>query len=188
MENAQMGMHGKARLILLRDVSRHWWLFMLRGAVAIAFGVLAFLMPGLGLVTILAFLIAWLAVDGAGTIWQAIAKPPEQHRLWYWIDGVVSLIAAGIMLASPGLSAVTLVLVAGVWSVMVGLARLILAFKGADILLGLLGALTLGVGAWLIAAPGPGLLALVWLVALQAVAAGFLLVALGWRLRKLAPA
>ncbi|MEN9499885.1 MAG: hypothetical protein RIS83_1704 [Pseudomonadota bacterium] len=186
MQDAALDQPGHARLDLLRQMSRHWWLFMLRGAVAVIFGVMAFMVPGLGLVTILAFLIAWLAVDGAVSIWQAIAKPMPQHRFWYWADGLVSLLAAGIMLTAPGLSAVALVLVAGVWSVMVGLARLVLAYKGADFLIGLLGALTLGVGIWLIAAPGPGLLALVWLVALQAISAGVLLLALGWRLRKLA--
>ena len=41
------------------------------------------------------------------------------------------------------------------------------------------------VAARLIAAPGPGLLALIWLVGLQAIMMGVLLIGFGWRLRRI---
>ena len=49
---------------------------------------------------LLAFLAAWLAVEGGTTIWQAIAgKGP--HGAWTWIDGLLSL-AAGLPKMPPG--------------------------------------------------------------------------------------
>lgn len=188
MTDTPHGLPGHEKVVILRGMARHWWAFVIRGAAAIVFGILAFVFPGLGLVTLLAFLAAWLAIEGAATIWQAIAGGGERHGIWTWIDGLLSLTAAAVLLFAPGLSAFALVLVAGGWGVAVGVARLVLAFRAADVVLGLLGAVTVLIGAWLLARPGPGLLALVWLVALEAVLMGGLLVALGFRLKRLSPA
>ncbi len=185
MTDTPHGLPGHDKVVVMRAMARHWWAFVLRGVVAILFGVLAFIYPGLGLVTLLAFLAAWLAVEGAATLWQAIAGRGERHGVWTWIDGLLSVAAAAILLFAPGLSAFMLVLIAGGWGVGVGLARLVLAFRARDVLLGLLGAVTVLIGAWLLARPGPGLVALVWLVALEAVLMGGILVALGLRLKRL---
>jgi uncharacterized membrane protein HdeD (DUF308 family) len=182
------GLPGHDKVALLRGMARHWWAFLLRGAAAIVFGVLALLFPGLGIVTLLAFLAAWLAVDGAATIWQAIAGRGEGHGAWSWLDGLLSLGAALALLLAPGLSLFLLVLMAGAFAVATGLSRIIFAFRAADVLLGLLGVVTLALGALLLARPGPGLVAVVWIVALEAIAMGVLLVALGVRLKRLSPA
>ncbi|MBX6747081.1 MAG: hypothetical protein IRY87_34040, partial [Acetobacteraceae bacterium] len=34
------------RLLVVRMMARGWWVFVLRGVVAILFGILAFLLPG----------------------------------------------------------------------------------------------------------------------------------------------
>ena len=186
MTEAPHGLPGHDRVAILRGMARHWWAFVLRGVAAVVFGVLTLLNPGLSLFVLLAFLAAWLAVDGVATIWVAVAGKGE-HGTWTWIDGLVSLAAAAILLFMPGLSAVMLVFVAGFWGVAVGVARLVLAFRAADVLLGLLGAVTVLFGAVLLTRPGQGLLALVWIVAIEALVMGAILVALGFRLKRLAP-
>ncbi|MBX6741606.1 MAG: DUF308 domain-containing protein [Acetobacteraceae bacterium] len=165
-------------------MARGWWVFVLRGVVAILFGILAFLLPGLGLAVIIGILAAWMLLDGIGTLYQAVKGPPERHGFWFWLDGIVSIIAAAALLFMPLASALALVLVAGVWSIMIGVFRLVLAFRLASVLMGLLGALNIFIGAWLIAQPGPGLLALIWVVGLEAIIAGVLMIGLGWRLRR----
>lgn len=170
---------------LARMMARGWWVFVLRGVVSILFGLLAFLAPGAGLAVILGFLAAWMAVDGVATLYQAVKGPPERHGVWFWVDGIVSLVAAAAILFLPGLSAFALVLVAGAWSAAVGVSRLIMAFRVGNVLLGLLGAVAVVAGVWLILAPGPGLLALIWLVGLEALIVGGLLIGLGWRLRRI---
>lgn len=172
------------RLLVVRMMARGWWVFVLRGVVAILFGILAFLLPGLGLAVIIGILAAWMLLDGIGTLYQAVKGPPERHGFWFWLDGIVSIIAAAALLFMPLASALALVLVAGVWSIMIGVFRLVLAFRLASVLMGLLGALNIFIGAWLIAQPGPGLLALIWVVGLEAIIAGVLMIGLGWRLRR----
>ena len=76
--------------------------------------------------------------------------------------------------------------VTGIWSIVVGAIRLVLAFRVSSVLLGVLGALAVFFGFWLVLNPEPGLLALVWLVGLQALFMGVVLLGLAWRLRRLA--
>ncbi len=172
------------RFPMVRSMARGWWVFAFRGVAAIVFALLAFLLPGLGLAVVLGFLAAWMAVDGVATLYQAVRGPPERHAAWFWVDGILSLLAAAVLLLAPAPSALVLVLITGVWIVAVGGPRLVVAFRVGSVLIGLFGALAILLGAWLIAAPGPGLLALIWLVALQAMLAGGLLLGLGWRLRR----
>lgn len=170
---------------LVREMARNWWVFMLRGAVSVLFGIMVWLAPGLGLAFVLGVLAAWMAVEGVSTLYQAARNPPERNRFWLWLDGIVSILAAVAILLAPGLAAVTLVFVTGFWMIAVGVLRLVLAFRLSSVLMGLLGAVSVLIGAWLIADPGPGLLALIWVVGIQAVAGGFLLAGLGWRLRRI---
>lgn len=178
---------GLAGFPLVRLMARGWWVFMLRGVAAILFGIIAFVAPGLGLVFILTFLAAWMLVDGIGSIYQALRggpPPGERSRIWLWIDGIIALLAAAALLFAPMVSALGLVLVTGVWFIISGFARIMLAFRLSSLLLGLLGAVNIVLGAWLVARPGPGLLAVVWLIALEAIAMGVLMIGLGWQLRR----
>lgn len=174
------------RFPAVRRMAEGWWMFLLRGLASISFGLVAFLVPGLGLAVMLGFLGAWMAIDGIGTLYQAVKGPPERHGVWFWVDGLVSLGAAVALLVAPVAAALLLVLITGFWSIVVGVVRLVLAFRLGSVLMGLFGAVSVLLGAWLVAAPGPGLLALIWVVGLQALLAGGLLCWLGWRLRRVA--
>jgi uncharacterized membrane protein HdeD (DUF308 family) len=186
META--GTIAAGRFGTVRMLARGWWLFLLRGVAGILFGLVAVLVPGVGLAFILGFLAAFLAIDGISSIAQAVrgGADPQKSKTWLWIDGIASLVAAAALLLLPVVSAVVLVLMVGSWSIVVGIMRLVLAFRSGSIMLGLMGALAVLVGAWMVVAPGPGLLALIWLVAFQAIFAGALFIGLGWRLRRIA--
>ena len=179
---------GRLGFQVVRQVAGNWWIFMLRGVAAIIFGILVFLFPGLGLAFILAFLGAWMALDGIGSIYQAVKgghPTGERSRTWLWIDGIISLLAAAVILFAPGVSAIGLVIVTAAWFLLSGGARLMLAFRLSSVLLGLLGALNIVIGAWMLMSPGPGLLAVIWMVGLEAIAMGAIMIGLGWRLRRI---
>ncbi|MFZ4406799.1 MAG: HdeD family acid-resistance protein [Paracraurococcus sp.] len=173
-------------LPLVRLMARGWWVFVLRGVVAILFGLIAFLAPGLGLAFILGMLAAWMAIDGVSTLYQAINGPPERNGIWFWVDGIASLAAAAFLLFAPGASALTLVYVASFWSIAIGIFRLIMAFRLGSIIMALFGAIAAFFGVWLLLNPGPGLVALIWIVGIEAMVAGALMIGLGWRLRRVA--
>ena len=179
---------GRLGFQVVRQVAGNWWIFMLRGVAAIIFGILVFLFPGLGLTFILAFLGAWMALDGIGSIYQAVKgghPTGERSRTWLWIDGIISLLAAAVILFAPGVSAIGLLIVTAAWFLLSGGARLMLAFRLSSVLLGLLGVLNIVIGAWMLMSPGPGLLAVIWMVGLEAIVMGAIMIGLGWRLRRI---
>ncbi len=169
---------------LIRLAARHWWLFAVRGVAALLFAALAVLVPQAGLAVMLAFLTAWLAVEGIATLYKAATG--HVHGFWFWLDGLVSVAAAAFLLLAPAESALGLVVVTGAWAIAIGVIRLVLAFRLSSVLLGVLGAVAVFFGCWLVLNPGPGLLALIWLVGLQALFMGAVMLGLAWRLRKLA--
>lgn len=184
MSEAPHGLPGHKTVEIMRAMAHHWWAFALRGAAAIVFAALTIMNPGLSLFVLLAFLAAWLAVDGVATIAQAITgKGP--HGAWNWLDGLLSLAAALALLLAPGLSLFMLVLMAGAFAVATGVIRLVLAFRAADVMLGAFGAITVLFGGMLLAYPGSGLIAIAWIVALEAAVMGIILLVLGFRLRRL---
>lgn len=65
--------HRRAPGPLLRALAKHWWLFLLRGIIAIAFGILAFFMPGATLVALVFLWAIYAIADGVSAIWASFA-------------------------------------------------------------------------------------------------------------------
>src|ERR671923_2512153 len=55
-------------------LARNWWVLALRGVLAIIFGVLAFLWPGLTLITLVLLFGAYALVDGVFAVIAGIAS------------------------------------------------------------------------------------------------------------------
>jgi uncharacterized membrane protein HdeD (DUF308 family) len=179
------------RFAAVRALAQGWWLFLLRGVLGVLFGIVIFLFPGLGLAFILAFLAAWVGVDGIASLIHAVRGTPDptgrhRSRTWLTLDGIASLALAAVILIAPGISAMVLVICVGAWALVVGAFRLVMAWRSGSWLLGLLGGVSVIAGLMLMIAPGPGLLAVIWIVAIEAIAMGALFIGLGWRLRRVA--
>src|SRR5262245_24552970 len=68
---------------ILEPLAKSWWLMLLRGIVAIVFGVLAFVWPGVTLFTLVLFYGAYALVDGAFAIGEAVAGPGTAGPRWW---------------------------------------------------------------------------------------------------------
>jgi uncharacterized membrane protein HdeD (DUF308 family) len=51
-------------MLVLANLARNWWVFALRGVVAILFGVLAFVRPGITLEALVLLFAFWALFDG----------------------------------------------------------------------------------------------------------------------------
>ncbi len=177
---------------VLKALAHEWWLIALRGAASVLFGILVFAFPLMGVLVVIAMLAAWFLIDGVLGLWHAFTGPrPEDGRGWHIFHGVVDIAAGLALLFLPGLSALTLVFVAAGWSIITGVLQIVEAFKGqsrfgSPWLLGIAGVAGVVVGILLLAAPGPGLIALMWMIAIQAIVFGIALLAMGFRLRRIA--
>ena len=65
---------------LLRSLANNWWLLLLRGMAAIAFGVLAFFWPGLTLITLTLLWGAYALVRPLGMSALALIATELAHR------------------------------------------------------------------------------------------------------------
>ena len=183
-----------AQLPLVRKLAENWWLLLLRGVASIAFGILAFVWPGLTLVSLILLWGAYAIADGAIALWAAMSgKGGEMApRWWLVIVGIVGLLAGLAAFASPGLTALVLLLFIAGWAIVVGALEIWGAIQlrkeiDGEWWLILSGVLSIAFGVLLIARPGAGALALVWLIGSFAILHGSILIALAFRLRQFRP-
>jgi uncharacterized membrane protein HdeD (DUF308 family) len=170
-------------------LSRWWWTFILRGLLAIAFGVLAFVAPVWGVAILVALFGAWAVIDGVTSIWTGIRTRNVDRNWWLAIlEGLVSVAVGLIAFAAPGFAAEILVLLIGIWAIVTGVFQIWAAIRmreriRGEFWLGLAGLASILFGVILLVFPVPGALALVWLIGSGAIATGVFLTILGWRLR-----
>ncbi|HAD85324.1 MAG TPA: hypothetical protein DCG71_10850 [Brevundimonas sp.] len=172
---------------------RSWWLLLLRGIAAVAFGVLTFIWPQISLVSLILVYGIYALVDGVLALSAAIRGGGFAPRWWLALGGVVSILAAGVAFAWPGLTALVLVYLIGFWSILRGVLEIIGAIRLRNEIanewsLGAAGALSVIFGLILVFMPGAGALGLLWLIAAWAVLFGLLLIWVAFKVRTLAKA
>jgi uncharacterized membrane protein HdeD (DUF308 family) len=172
-------------------VTTRWWVVLLRGICAVVFGILAFVWPGLTLLTLVLLYGAYALVDGVLSIaWGVTGRAAP--RPW-WVMILVGLlgVAAGIVtFLYPGITAIVLLaiiafaaLVRGVLEIAAGI-RLRKEIEGEFWLI-LGGVLSIVFGVFLLLRPGVGALAVVWLIGSYAIVFGIVAIMLAFRLRAL---
>ena len=170
-------------------IARWWWAFILRGLLAIAFGVLAFIAPAWGLAILVALFGVWALIDGVTTLWTGIQSRRTNRNWWLEIlEGAASVLVGLIALVLPGFAAGILVLLIAVWAIVTGAFQIWNAIRlrneiRGEFWLGLAGAASILFGVLLFLFPAPGALTLVWLIGSGAIVIGAFLVVMGWRLR-----
>jgi uncharacterized membrane protein HdeD (DUF308 family) len=166
--------------------SRHWWAFALRGVAAVLFGILAFAWPGLTLTVLVLFWGAYALVDGVLALIAAF-RVEHDHRWGLLLEGLVGIAAGIVTFLYPGLTALVLLYIIAFWALLTGALELVAAVRLRKVIqnewwLVLGGIASMLFGIVLIAAPGAGAVAVVWLIAAYAVIFGVLMIALALRL------
>jgi uncharacterized membrane protein HdeD (DUF308 family) len=184
----RMPLVGSAALAALAE---NWWLLLLRGLVAIAFGMIAFFWPDITLVALTYLFGIYAIVDGVVAIWAAFNAPlgGAGPRWWLGLSGVVSILAGIAAFAYTGMTTLVLLMVIAIWAIIIGIVQIWGAIELRKVLddtwlLGLTGALSIVFGVIMIAKPGAGAVALVWTIGWFAIVFGGLYIALALRLRQ----
>ena len=175
----------------LGSLADNWWLLLLRGIAAIAFGALAFSWPGLTLITLTWLWGAYVLSDGVIALWAAFnaAAGDAGPRWWLGLSGVVSIVAGVIAFYYTGMTTLVLLMFVAAWAIIIGAVHIWGAIALRKVvqhewLLILNGMLSIAFGVALFAQPGTGALALVWMIAWYAIFFGGLYVALAFRLKQ----
>ncbi len=172
---------------MLKGLADSWWYFAARGVVALLFGVAALAYTDLPLLALILFFGAYALVDGVVALLTGLG---ETKRPAYVLLGMTSIAAGLFAIARPGATAVALMWLIGIWAVVRGIGEIMAAMQvrkevEGEWAIALSGVISVLFGSYVLARPGAGALALVWLIAAYAFANGILKLKLGFRLRHL---
>jgi uncharacterized membrane protein HdeD (DUF308 family) len=175
---------------MLHALAKCWWLLLLRGIAGIVFGILAFVWPGLTLLTLVILYGAFALVDGVLSIVAAFTGSAKPVPTWWLVVVGLLGIAAGIVtFAWPGITAIVLVLLIGAWALVHGIFEIIGAIQlrkeiDNEWWLILSGVLSVIFGLIVLFLPGAGALGLIWGIAAYSIAFGIMFIGLALKLRK----
>ena len=172
----------------IETLARNWWVVLLRGLAAIAFGIITFVAPGISLAALVLLFGAYAFADGVLALVSAFQRRRSEAMLF--LQGIAGIAAGVLTVLWPGVTAFVLLCLIAAWALVTGgfeIAAAIRLRKAIDDewLLILSGLASVALGVLLVLFPGPGALALVLWVGAYALVTGVLLVALSLRLRSL---
>jgi len=177
--------------MILERVTQRWWTLVVRGILAIAFGILTVAEPPAAVMAMVIIFGIYAIADGL-TALSVLLSPvtPERGGWLLGLGGLVSVAAGILALAWPGITAIALFLVIAWWAIVLGAMEIIGAIaysneienEWAVILSGLL---WIGFGVIMLVWPRAGVLAMLAIIATFAIIRGVTLVVAGARLRRL---
>jgi uncharacterized membrane protein HdeD (DUF308 family) len=171
---------------IVQGFAKNWWSLLLRGILAVLFGIMAFVMPGMTLVSLAMLYGAYALIDGVLSIVFGVGS-----RAWSLVFFGLLGVAAGIFtLYLPWSTAVALLYMIGAWAIVRGVFEIITAIQlrheiANEWSLGFAGLVSVFVGLLFLVRPGSGALALAWLIGAYAIVAGILLIKLALRVKGL---
>jgi uncharacterized membrane protein HdeD (DUF308 family) len=180
---------GQGSLSELTLFAGRWWAVVLRGIVAIIFGVMAFAWPGVTLTTLVLLFGIYALVDGIFSLASAIGgKRTREDRWLLALEGIIGLWAGVVTLRAPAVSAVVLVFLISIWAMATGFLRIVAAFRlrkeiSGEVWLALSGVLAVLFALVLMFRPLAGAMGMVWVIAAYALMMGVTLIMLGFELK-----
>lgn len=111
-------------------LQRNWWFILVRGILALLFGLIALVLPGPTIAALVFLFGIYMGVDGI-VAFVAGARAAAHHQRWgeLMVEGVIGIVAAVIAFTYPLATIVAIVIFAAVWAVLSGIALLAAAFR-----------------------------------------------------------
>jgi len=173
--------------------SRNYWLVLLaRGILAIIFGIIALVWSGWTILALIYVFGAYALIDGVISVVNAIQDRSASSNWWLLlIRGIIGIIIGLLVFFWPGLTAIVLFTLIGIWAIVLGVFELLAVFAlPGDLRLEwsfvLGGILSIILGLLFIRHPIAGMLSLVWVLGIFAVAYGLVQIVHAFRYRSLA--
>jgi len=161
---------------------------LIRGILAILFGLFALFMPGLTLGTFVLVFGIFAIVDGIISIISSLTKIKEEHNWWYLLmQGILSILVGGLVIRAPFLTEVLIVIYIAIWMIAIGALEIVTAVRLHKVIKGelwyvLSGVISILAGIIILYNPMGGLWALTWLIGFNAILFGLIFLVMGWRL------
>jgi len=178
-------------LALLRALAANWWLLLLRGIAAIAFGLLSVVWPGITLLTLTFLWGTYATSDGIFALGAGVSGKGDEiaPRWWLALIGLTGMFVGLLTFVWPGITAQVLLVFIASWAILTGLLHswgAIQLRKEIEVewMLALSGLLSATLGVALLVRHGAGALAAIWLIGCFAILVGCIYVSLALWLKK----
>ena len=170
----------------LRPISSLWWLPVVFGVVAVGVGIFFVVSPHETLSTFTAIAGIFLLIDGVIALVGSIFGGGESRGLLALI-GVLSAIAGLVLIKKPFDTLVVFTLIVGVWFVVTGIVRFVVALgspegRGGNIVAALVDLIA---GIVILSWPDLGLATVAVIIGIVLILRGALFIVAGWQLHKL---
>lgn len=171
---------------ILDAFAKNWWVLLIRGILAVLFGIMAFMLPGPTLAALVLLYGFYAFADGLTAIFVGISA----RTWWFVLLGVLGVLVGLATFIYPGITAVALLYLIAAWAVARGVLEITTAIQlrkeiSNEWMLIIAGILSVLFGAALVANPAAGALAVVWIIGAYAFIFGLMMIALAFRLRGL---
>jgi uncharacterized membrane protein HdeD (DUF308 family) len=176
--------------------AQNWGAVMLRGAVAIGFGLLALFVPGISFAALILTFGAYAFVDGIFLVISAIRRgdhgsSSNQAATPWWVmllQGIAGIAAGIITWFAPLQTALALLYIFAAWTIITGIFEIVVAIRLRKVitgewLLALGGVLSVALGIALFVAPVQGAFVLMLWMGAYALLVGFLHIGVAFKLR-----
>lgn len=102
-------------------LARNWWAVGLRGLMAIAFGAITLIWPGIALLALVLLFAVYMLMDGVLAIVSAVRTARKGER-WGFLafEGVANLAVGVLAIIWPGLTAFALTILIAAWAIVSG--------------------------------------------------------------------
>lgn len=176
-EGGRVGLPSRAR----NEVGDLWWWFLLRGALALTFGIAVLVRPSDTLTTVVRLVGFYCLLDGSANL---VAVLLRAHSRTAWLGALAGVSAGGALLFWPGVPLRGLFLAFGGWAMLTGGSHAFLArSRGESTSTRTLGWALAGLGLAFVLWRGTDVVVIAWVIAVALLVIGATLLYIASRLR-----
>ena len=169
-------------------LARNWWMFLLRGVLALIFGVVAIAFPATAFLSLVLIFGAFAFVDGVFAVISAFSAKSE-NWLWIILEGAFGILIGVLTLIQPAAMGEAWLILIGAWAIVTGIFEIITAIRirkqiEGELWLIIGGAISVAFGALVLMNPLSGAFAIGFIIGIYAIIFGITMIALSLRLKK----
>lgn len=171
-----------------KSLAVNWQTYLGRGIIAVLFGLAAIGWPNITVLALYIIMGIYLLVTGAISLGGSYYAYRAQQMWWPYLFEALGAVALGILVfALSDITSRTLLLFFSIWLIGVGIMKAVLAMRyreqiEGEWLLVITGGLQVLIGAFIVAFPREGAIAMITIIGLGAIVYGAALTALGLNL------
>ncbi|WP_141735342.1 HdeD family acid-resistance protein [Oligoflexus tunisiensis] len=171
------------------QIGRSWTLWLVRGIVALLFGLVALISPFATLTSLVMVAAAFMVVDGIFAFFSLFSRRDSPFFWTSFFEALVGVALGVLLLMWPGVALLTFLYVLAAWAVVTGVFEIVSAVRLRKVIerewaLGLAGLASIVFGVAVLVFPGLGMVATSWMLGGYAIIFGVLMMNIAINVRR----